>query len=186
MNVLINKPTPNNIWTLIALWALIIMSALYFTGCKARKVERISSKEVDKSVKEVQVSKKDSSVTNAGSSTKTLEVIKDSSGYTRTTETEYYEPSATIPLGSPKKKTEKESGSALKQTDKTTGIDDFLNHSEIESLDSLDKQKNDIKKDDDSKKIEAKDNTLKIWVGIGIVLSVLVLIIIWQIKKRPG
>lgn len=184
MKMYFDKPTAWNWLIIIMIWVLIIAAAVTIGSCKARKVNKSSTEIVDKSNSQEKTSKSDSTRTKVTGKTTAEDTKKDSSSYTRTITTEYFEPNGTIPPGSPKKKTETETGQSKSEENKNQIDESLIDHSGIKKEYSEKSNKNDIEIEESEKQVETKDNTLYWWIGAAVAAIMVVGFVVWVYRSK--
>lgn len=185
---LFNPPQPKN-WIYIVLLTLALLITALLNGCKSRKLDKESSKLVDKTEQFSVVSKKDSanSVLKKSETIETnTKTFKKDSGVviTEKTKTTLFDS-----LGKIKSVVENIKIIDKKGLSKSANSRDFrtaktdVSQIKTNKNDSTGKKINDIKKSDQLKKVEVKPDTLKNWVGFEIFCIILGSVLIWYLRK---
>lgn len=191
MTALFNNPQPKH-WIYIAILftALFIISLL--NGCKTREVGRSKFKAADKTETKTEVIKKDSVSGHVGKTdqlnTKTEIVKIDSNNNYTEIEVIYFKPDSVTPANSIFKTITKiRNNDVAKQISKlelNNLVESFANHSQIKTLDSNTVEKKDIVVNEDIKKVIAKDNTIRMWIGFAVFLIALGFALIMYFRYR--
>jgi hypothetical protein len=173
MNTLFTKPTRLSVSILVIFWIILIILAMFTSGCRSKKTNKESTQKETLVSNTTKSSSRDSSDFVGMTFKKNVEVVKDSSGSFTKKTTEFYEPTEKVPPGSPKKVTEEKWESGKKVKNVETEVDEFSNHSEIKQSESENSKLDLANENTSSKQDERKPNTIKNWIGAGLFVVIL-------------
>lgn len=171
------------------LFSLTIFTLLS-TSCKTRQVSKTNNKVIDKTATDIAIKKVDIAASSTATNTKTD--IKENASSEQSFENEETIKTEFNSAGKVKvlTVTKKSKGKINQASNKTDGTitDSFTNHSEIKKSDLSFKQKNDVQVLNKEKFIQAKDNSIGMWVGAGIFFCIVCFALFLVIKKqvKPG